>query len=57
MQSDEYRDLANRVFEVAQQETDLSLRSEFEDVAAAFQFMADYTLGLADWGVLFQILH
>ena len=57
MQSDEYRDLANRVFEVAQQETDLSLRSEFEVVAAAFQFMADYTLGLADWGVLFQILH
>jgi hypothetical protein len=56
MRSDEYLDLAKRSFEISQRECDPILRSEIEDVAAAFQFMADYTAGL-NGSVLLQTLH
>jgi hypothetical protein len=56
MRPDQYLDLAKRAFKISQQESDPILRSDIEDVAAAFQFMADYTAGL-NCSVLAQTLH
>jgi hypothetical protein len=56
MWSDEYLALAKSTLEISQKECDPILRSEIEDVAAAFQFMADYTAGLNS-NVLLLTLH
>jgi hypothetical protein len=56
MRSDEYLALAKRALEISQKECDPILRSEIADVAAAFQFLADYTAGL-NWSVVLQTLY
>ena len=56
MRSDEYLFLAKRALQISQKECDPILRSDIEDVAAAFQFLADYTAGL-NWSPLLQTIH
>jgi hypothetical protein len=56
MRADEYLALAKITLQISQKECDPILRSEFEEVAVAFQFLADYTAGL-NWSVLPQTLH